>query len=121
MIYLDHNSTTPLDPRVLAKMLPWLQDKWGNASSRDHAFGWDARDAVEEARSEVAELIHAGPREIFFTSGATESLSMALRGLFPTRAAAQSGAFTSAVKPGALTAVANPGVLTSTVEHEAVL
>jgi cysteine desulfurase len=108
MIYLDHNSTSSLDPRVLEKMLPFLKDDWGNASSRDHAYGWDARDAVEEARIQVASLINAKQNEIIFTSGATESLTLALHGLFPRRAS--------------VPAKANPwGVLTSRVEHDAVL
>jgi cysteine desulfurase len=88
-------------------MLPFLTDKWGNASSRDHAYGWDANEAVEEARFEVAELIHAEAREIFFTGGATESLTLALRGLFPSAPSA---------KP-----TDGPGLLTTKVEHEAVL
>lgn len=83
MINLDHNATTPLDERVLARMLPFLGARAGNASSRDHVLGWDAADAVEEARGEVAALIGAQPRELFFTSGATESMHLALLGLFP--------------------------------------
>lgn len=109
MIYLDHNATTPLDPRVLEAMLPFLKDRYGNASSRDHAFGWDARDAVEEARFQIAEIIHAHPREIFFTSGATESLALAIHGLFPAGAPAPAG--------GAATG----GLVTSAVEHDAAL
>jgi cysteine desulfurase len=81
MVYLDHNAATPLDPRVLEAMLPWLRGKWGNASSRDHAFGWDARDAVEDARAHVADLLHAGPHEIVFTGGASESSALCLQGV----------------------------------------
>ncbi len=126
MIYLDHNATSPLDPRVLAKMLPFLTDKWGNASSRDHAYGWDARDAVEEARAEVAELIHAGPREIFFTSGATESLALALHGFFPPVPSVSAPFFAAIPSPPSPSASSsrrfhNTGLLLSAVEHEAVL
>lgn len=81
MVYLDHNATTPLDPRVLEAMLPWLRGKWGNASSRDHAYGWDARDAVEDARAQVADLVHAGQHEIVFTSGASEAAALCLHGV----------------------------------------
>jgi cysteine desulfurase len=113
VIYLDNNSTTPLDERVLVKMLPYLKDRWGNASSRDHAYGWDANDAVEEARSEVAALLNAKRNEVVFTGGATESLALALRGLFPN-------AVPTSIAPTS-DASASSGILTSTVEHEAVL
>lgn len=80
-VYLDHHATTPVDPRVVEAMLPFFGERFGNASSRHHAFGWDARDAVAAARRQVAELIGADPREICFTSGATEADNLAVRGV----------------------------------------
>jgi cysteine desulfurase len=79
-IYLDYHATTPADPRVVEAMLPYLTERFGNPSSRTHAFGWVARDAVEAARAHVAALVGAAPRDIYFTSGATESNNIALRG-----------------------------------------
>lgn len=103
LIYLDHNATTPLDPRVRERMMPFLEREYGNPASRDHTFGWNAADAVEEARYHVAELINAGPLEIVFTGGATEAINLALKGL--------TGAPRALVKR----------LITSPTEHEAVL
>lgn len=79
-IYMDYGATTPVDPRVVDAMIPWLREHFGNPASRSHAWGWEAEEAVENARKDVAELIGADPREIVWTSGATESNNLALKG-----------------------------------------
>ena len=102
-VYLDYSATTPLDPRVFEKMRPWHTTAFGNPGSRDHRFGWDAAAAVEEARYHVAALINAVPSEIVFTSCATESINLAVKGW--------------AFRRGGI----RRAIVTTPVEHEAVL
>lgn len=102
-VYLDYNATTPVDEGVLERMIPFLSRVYGNPASRDHAFGWDSAEAVEEARDRIANLINAKPSEIVFTSCATESINLALKGLAQAH-----------IGKGKV-------ILTSVVEHEAVL
>ena len=79
-IYLDYGATSPCDPRVVDAMIPWLREHFGNPASRSHAWGWEAEEAVEKSRAQVASLLNADPREIIWTSGATESINLALKG-----------------------------------------
>ena len=100
-IYLDNNATTPVDERVLDAMLPYLKDRFGNAASRTHTFGWHAEDAVDLAREQIASLINAQPKDIVFTSGATESDNLAIKGV--------------------VAAAKTPHIITQATEHHAVL
>jgi len=104
-VYMDNHATTQVDPRVLDAMLPYFTEKFGNAASRNHEFGWKAEEAVETARGQVARLIHASPREIIFTSGATESVNLALKGVVGEAAHRAEGA----------------DIITQASEHKAVL
>ena len=82
LIYLDNNSTTPMDPRAVKVMMPYFYEHPGNSASRNHPFGWVAEEAVDNARKQIADLIEVDPKEIIFTSGATEADNLALKGVF---------------------------------------
>ncbi len=101
-IYLDHHATTPMDERVLDRMRPFFLSKFGNPASSSHPFGWEAQTAVDEARAQIAKVINAHPTEIIFTSGATESTNMAIKGLFlPAPNIAKQHLVTSSIEHGA--------------------
>ena len=102
-IYLDNNATTPIDPQVLEAFLPFYTTYFGNAASRNHSYGWQAAEAVNRAREQVAELINADTSEITFTSGATEGDNLAIKGVFETYASK------------------GRHIITTNIEHKAVL
>ncbi|MBY0497215.1 MAG: cysteine desulfurase [Cyanobacteria bacterium] len=115
MIYLDHHATTPVDARVLEAMLPFFTEKFGNAASRQHRFGWDANDAVERARKQVAALIGASSKEIVFTSGATEANNLGIKGV---ARAAETARATDGTESSD---VRRDHIVTIATEHKAVL
>lgn len=108
-IYMDHNATTPVDPRVLEAMLPYFTEKFGNPASRNHAFGWAAEEAVDRAREQAAALIHASPKEIIWTSGSTESNNLAIKGAAMMYEKAPAGSR------------GRGHIITANIEHKAVL
>jgi cysteine desulfurase len=113
MIYLDHHATTPVDPRVVEAMLPYFTERFGNAGSRQHRFGWDANDAVEKARKQVAALIGASAKDVIFTSGATEANNLAIKGV------AEAIRSRRDLSPGILAQADH--IVTVATEHKAVL
>lgn len=116
-VYLDHHATTPCDPRVVAAMQPWWSERFGNAASKQHAWGRDARGAVEQARREVAALLGGSPKEVVFTSGATEALNLAIGGLARKARPERRRVVTSAVEHRAVLELCEHLHATGAVEH----